>query len=253
MLQELLRLNAFGVILIFARVGTAFATLPGFSAAYVSVRIRLVCALVISLVLAPVLIDSLPGLPTSSAALGLLLIGEVLIGGFLGLLGRVLFAALQTAGTVISLVSSLANAFVQDAVSEQQGSIIAGFLTTVGLLVIFTSNLHHLMIRALADSYGLFIPGDTLALGDMAQLMARHVMDSFALGVQLASPFIVMGLTHYLMLGLLGRLMPALPVFFFGLPIQLAAQIAIIMLTLSGIMLAFQSHFAESFGAFLAP
>lgn len=253
MLQELLSLNVFGFMLIFARVGTAFATLPGFSAAYVSMRIRLAFALVVSLVLAPVLIGNLPGLPVSAAALGLLLVGEVLIGGFLGLLGRVLFAALQTAGTVVSLVSSMANAFIQDAVSEQQGSIIAGFLTTVGLLVVFTSNLHHLMIRALADSYGLFIPGEALAFGDMAQLMARHVMDSFALGVQLASPFIVLGLTHYLMLGLLGRLMPALPVFFFGLPIQLAAQIAVMMLALSGIMLAFQSHFAESFGAFLAP
>ena len=253
MLQELLTLNLFGFLLIFARVGAAFTTLPGFSATYVSIRIRLLIALTVSFVVAPVLIPTLPVPPATALGLGLLLISEIIIGGFFGALGRVVMGALHTAGTVVSYTASLANAFVQDPIAEQQGSILSGFLTTVGIVVVFVTDMHHLMLRAVAESYVIFHPGDVLQLGDFAHMLARNVMDSFKLGVQLASPFILVGITHFLMLGILGRLMPSLPVFFFGLPIQIATQITVMALTLSGIMLMFSTRFGEVFGAFVAP
>ncbi len=253
MLRDLLTLNLFGFFLIFVRVGAAFTTLPGFSAAYVSIRIRLLIALTVSFVLAPLLIPVLPVPPATAMGLGVLLVTEVIIGGFFGALGRIIIGALHVAGTVVSYTASLANAFIQDPIAEQQGSIISGFLTTVGIVIIFVTDMHHLMLRAVAESYVIFHPGEVLEMGDFAHIIARNVMDSFTLGVQLASPFILVGVTHFLMLGILGRLMPSLPVFFFGLPIQIATQITVMALTLSGIMLMFSTRFGEVFGAFIAP
>lgn len=253
MLEQFLTVNIFGFFLIFARVGTIFMMLPGFSAGFVSPQVRLVVALAVSFVLAPLLLPALPGLPTSPAALVLLMGGEVVIGAFLGLIARILLGALQTAGTVISFMSSMANAFIQDPLTEQQSSLISGFLITTGTVLIFVTGLHYLMINAVLDSYTLFVPGQAPPLGEFAEFMARRVMDSFTLGVQLASPFIVTGLTYYLGLGLLGRLMPALPVFFVGLPAQIAIQISVFMLTLSAIMMMFLSRFEEGISAFLRP
>lgn len=253
MLQELLTLNIFAFLLVFARVGTAFITLPGFSAAYVPTDIRLLMALAVSFVVTPVLTPTLPVPPATVPGLFLMLLGEVLIGGFFGALGRILFGALHTAGTIISYEASLANAFINDPIAEQQGSILAGFLTTVGVVFVFVTNMHHLMLRAVVDSYTLFVPGEMPALGDFSQMITRQVADSFALGVQISSPFLVAGITHFLMLGILGRLMPAMPVFFFGLPLQILTQITLLALALSGIMLAFGTRFADTFRAFLAP
>lgn len=253
MLRDLLTLNLFGFFLIFARVGTAFVTLPGFSASYVPVRIRLLIALTVSFVIAPVIIPMLPLPPATAIGLGVLLVTEAVIGGFFGALGRIIMGALHVAGTMVSYMSSLANAFIQDPIAEQQGSVLSGFLTTVGLVVVFVTDMHHLMLRAVAESYAVFEPGATLEIGDFAHMIARHVSDAFALGVQLASPFILVGVTHFLMLGILGRLMPTLPVFFFGLPIQIATQITVMALSLSAIMLMFSTQFGEVFGAFLAP
>ncbi len=253
MLQAILSLNIFGFFLIFSRVGTAFILLPGFSAAFVSVRMRLVFALAVSFVLAPVLATSLPGLPATPAALGLLVISEVVIGAFLGTIGRILLGALQTAGTLISYMSSMANAFIQDPIAEQQSSLFSSFLGTAGIVMIFVTDTHHLMLRALADSYSLFLPGRPIDMGDIGLMIARRVAESFALGLRLASPFIVTGLTYYLGLGLLGRLMPALPVFFVGLPIQIGIQISVFALTISGIMMVFLSRFEEGFSAFIVP
>ena len=253
MLQDILALNVFGFLLIFSRIGVAMSLLPGFSTNYVNIRVRLLFALAISFVLAPVLASRLPGLPETPMGLGLLVLGEIVVGAFLGSVARIILTALQVAGTIISLVSSLANALIQDPIVNQQTSTISGFLSTLGVTLIFVTNMHHMMLRAVFDSYTLFLPGNALSIGDMALVVARHVSDSFSLGLQLASPLVVTGFSYYLGLGLLTRLMPQMPVFFVGMPIQIVAQLSVLLLTVSGMMLVFLSHFGDGVGAFLAP
>jgi flagellar biosynthetic protein FliR len=252
-LQQFLTLNLFGFMLVFTRIGTAFILLPGFSAAFISVRTRLFFALAVSFVVATTLSGSLPGLPNKPLELFIMLAGEAFVGGFLGTLARILMSALQTAGTIFAFVSSMANAFVQDPIVDQQSSLVAGFLGNVGVLLIFATNMHHLMLEGLVDSYTLFVPGQVLAFGDFAETVGRRVMDSFRLGIQLASPFLIVGLTYYIGLGLLGRLMPALPVFFVGLPVQVMIQITVLTMALSGIMMVFLSNFQEGLLVFMAP
>ena len=109
------------------------------------------------------------------------------------------------------------------------------------------------MLQAMAESYSLFVPGQPLVLGDFAETIGRRVMDSFRLGVQLASPFIITGLTYYIGLGLLTRLMPNLPIFFIGLPIQVSLQLSVMALSMSGLMMVFLSHFQDAYVPFLAP
>jgi len=253
MLEELLTLNIFGFFLIFARIGTAFSIMPGFSAVFVSMRVRLGIALAISFVVTPVLIANLPVRPLSVVSMGILIAGEALIGIFFGTIARILMGALQTAGTVIAYVSSMANAMVQDPIAEQQSSTIAGFLLIVGTLLIFVTDLHHLIIRTIVDSYILLEPGADIPIGDMVEVVGRRVADSFALGLRLSAPFLIVGLTYYIGLGLLGRLMPQLQVFFFGLPAQIGLQLWVLMITFTGIMLVFLDNFADAFQNFILP
>ncbi len=253
MLEEILTLNLFGFFLIFARIGSALALMPGFSAGFVPIRMRLTVALVISFVLAPVLIAGLPVRPPSLLAVAILIVGEILIGIFFGTIARILISALQTAGTVITYMSSMANALIQDPIAEQQSSTVAGFLLIAGTVLIFVTDSHHLMIRAVVDSYSLLEPGGRLPVGDMAYVIGRQVADSFALGLRLAAPFVIVGLTYYIGLGLLGRLMPQLQVFFFGLPVQIGLQIWVLMITFTGIMMVFLQNFQEAYQTFILP
>ena len=238
--------EVFAVLVVFVRIGTAIAFLPGFSAIYVPMRLRLLLAVLISLLVTPALADVLPAMPRTPVALGLLLLGEATIGLFLGCTARIAFAALQIAGSYTALLASFANALVQDPIVDQQSSTIAGFFTTLGVVVLFAADLHHLMLRALVDSYAVFLPQAGLPIGDVSAAIARAVADSFALGVQLAAPFVVVSLVYNIGMGLLGRLVPQLQVYFFGLPLQLALQICVMMLTISGIMLVFLNHFGRS-------
>jgi len=250
MLGDLVELNIFGFFLIFARIGSAISMMPGFSSSFVSPRFSLAIALAVSFAVFPPLVSTLPVMPSSIPNLALLLIGEILIGAFLGTIARTLISALQTAGTIISFASSMANAMTNDSVSEQQSSTISAFFMTTGMVLVFVSDLHHLMLIAVLDSYSLFVPGEGLMIEDMSHFMTRKVADSFALALQMSAPFIIVAMTYYIGLGLLGRLMPQLQVFFFGMPFQLAVQLWVLAITASGILMVFVSNFQDVYTSF---
>ncbi len=251
MLAEFLQLNLFAFFLVFFRIGMIMLLLPGFSAAYVSARMRLIVALAITLMLTPLLVDILPVMPDSATALTLLILGEVVVGSAIGLTIRVLLGALQTAGMLLALVSSLSNALIMDPIAEQQSSLLSSFLGTLGVVLIFVMDLHHLMIRAAVESYTLFQPGQPLPIGDFSNLLARRVADSFRLGVQMASPFVVVSIVFNSGMGILGRLMPALPIFFFAMPLLIMIQLLLLAATLSTILMYFLERFEDGMFVFL--
>lgn len=250
MLSDLVSLNLFAFLLVFARVGSALAFMPGFSSQQVVMTARLSFALAVSLILTPALQPMLPTEPPSVSILFLLLASEMLIGAFLGLIARVLMGALQTAGTVLSLVSSMANMFVMDPVAEQQSSVLSSFLSTIAVTLVFVTDTHHLMLAAISESYFVFSPTDTPVVGDMSDYIAHRVADSFRIGVQLAAPLIVSGMAYYIGLGIMGRLMPQLPVMFFGMPIQISLQIYLISMALTAMMMVFMKYYTDALYGF---
>ncbi|MGY9002499.1 MAG: flagellar biosynthetic protein FliR [Rhodospirillales bacterium] len=253
MLSEFLSLNIYTYFLVFARVGSALSIMPGFSSRWVPMPMRLAMAILICFVITPPLARFLPPLASTPAELVLVILGEMVIGFYFGVIGIILIGTLQSAGTFISLFSSLANALVRDPIADQQSSLVSGFLSLLGLIMVFVTDTHHLMLRALTDSYGLFEPGKMLVSGDAIYLIARKVGDSFNLALRMAAPLMLTSLTYYLGLGILGRLMPMLPVFFIGLPLQLLMQIVTLMLVLPAIMMVFITYFQNGFVMFMAP
>ena len=221
MLAELLTTELFVFLLLFLRIGTALMVLPGFGERYVPTFIRLPIALGVTLALAPVLAPSIPPMPDSPFALLLLIGGEIGIGLLIGGLARLMTSALHVAGTVIAFKSGLAYALTMDPSQGVQGALIASFLSILGVVVIFSLNLHFLMLRGVADSYVLFMPGQLPPIGDFADLAVRVVAGSFALGIQLAAPFIVYAMIFNISLGVMARLMPSLPIFFVIMPLQI--------------------------------
>src|SRR5438309_2593274 len=109
-LASFLPANAFAVMLVFARIGSALMLLPGFGELFVPQRYRLLLALLLSLMLAAVLAPVLPALPVGVPGLVALVVGEILVGVFVGTLARMLLMALETAGSIVSLQLGLSSA-----------------------------------------------------------------------------------------------------------------------------------------------
>ncbi len=252
MLGQILPAEIFAILLVFVRVGAAMMLLPGYAEPYVPPRIRLLLALMISLAVSPVLAKSIPPLPNSVVTLGLIVLGEILIGVFLGTVARMFIAALTTAGMVIAYMSTMANALVNDPSAAQQGSIVGSFLTVIALLTIFTLNLHHLMLMAVIDSYELFVPGQVPPIGDFSDMVARTLAKTFLLSFQIATPFVAVSMVFFLGLGLLGRLMPQMQVFFVAMPLQIAVGMIVLGAALPMMIRLFVNSFESALMPFVA-
>jgi flagellar biosynthetic protein FliR len=250
MLEQLLPAQVFGVFLVFARVGSAFSVLPGFSEAFIAMRFRLMLAGMTSLVVAPVVAPGLPQAPDSPMAVLLLIGGEVIIGLFLGLTARLALAAIQTAGMIIGLQTSMANAFAYDPTTSQQNAVVGAWLSMVAMVLIFVTDLHHMMLRGLVESYALFRPAEPPPLGDLTELIVRLASSSFLLGIQIATPFMAFGFIFFLALGLIARLMPQVQIFFVAMPLQIVIGFIALGATIGVGMITFLSRFESVLSTF---
>jgi flagellar biosynthesis protein FliR len=252
-LAQLLPVEAFPVLLVFARVGAALMLLPGIGDLYVPQRWRLLLAVALAGIVATVVGPSLPRLPSSPATLLALLFGEIVAGLFLGTVARLLLAALETAGQIVSLQLGLSAATVFNPAAAQQGAVTGAFLMMLGTLLVFLTDTHHLMIRAIVDSYALFTPGTTPAFGDFADAMSKLVASTFRLALELSAPLVVVGVVFYAALGLVSRLMPQLQVFFIVVPIQIIGGVFVFAITLAAVMRWFQHAFVDGMTPFVLP
>lgn len=251
MLQQLFSNDLFSLLLVFSRIGSAVMLLPGFGENYVSPRIRLLLAASLTVVLTPAVIDSVPPQPETFLEIFLLVLSEVVIGLFYGGLTRMMVSALHVGGTIIGLQSSLGNATMFDPSSATQGSVTAALFNIIGVFLIFASDLHHLMLTALAGTYSVFPPGSPPPIGDLTGMATNFLAKSFALGMQIAAPFLVVGLVFYIGLGLLARLMPQVQVFFIAIPLQIALSFFLMIITLSAGMMWFLTNFQDSLNGLL--
>ncbi|HVI87224.1 MAG TPA: flagellar biosynthetic protein FliR [Dongiaceae bacterium] len=250
-LEQFLSFNIFQFFLIFCRIGGAMIVLPGYGEAYVPAQIRLVLALVISLVAMPMLKSHLPPMPAGLDGLAMLLGSELGVGMFFGSVARVLLLATQSAGMIIALQIGVANALVNDPITAQQGAVPGNFLLALALALIFVTGLDHMALKSLIGTYAVIVPGVLPPMGDVANFMSRTAADSFVLAVQLAAPFLVYGLVFAVGLGLLARLMPALQVFFVATPIQLLGGISIFAVSVTTASLWFLNSYEEHLSNFL--
>ena len=226
-------------LLIFARVGSMVMLLPGLGEASLPMRVRLTIALVLTGVLFPLQRQNFSIDLTSFGPVLLLLGRELLIGIVLGLTARLTISALQIAGTIAAHQLGLGFAMAVDPTQDQQNVMMGNFLAVLGITMIFATDLHHLIIMGLNDSYTLFQPGEMLPVGDTAALVTNTIATAFRIGVQLAAPFLVFGLLFNFGLGVLSRLMPQMQVFFVGLPLSIMLGFVILFLVVGAMMTTF--------------
>jgi flagellar biosynthesis protein FliR len=231
LLSSLLSSEALWFFLVFARIGAAISLLPGFAEFAVPARIRLVIAFVIALALAPVLPHPAGMAINDVATLVERLFGEMVVGGFLGLGAKLFLAAFQVAGGLAAQAVGLSSPFTAEFGGFEGGTLLSGTLVITALAAFFASDLHYLTIDALARSYAVWPLGELPDLGAMAERFSRLVAATFRLGVGVASPFVLLAVIGNLVLGLVNRVMPSLPVYFVGTPMLLGGGLAVFMIT----------------------
>jgi flagellar biosynthetic protein FliR len=229
-------------MLCFSRIGTMLMLLPGLGELTVSPRVRLTLALVLTSLILPLHRNAYQVDLHAFGPVVMTLFQELVIGAVLGLLSRLTVSALQVAGVVIAQQMGLGFVTAVDPTQGQQGMIVGNFLAVLGITMIFATDLHHLVIMALNDSYDIFKPGEIPVMGDVAQVLSGTVAGAFRIGVQIAAPFLVFGLLFNMGLGILSKLMPQMQVFFVGMPLSIMVGFLILFMVVGAMMTVFLNY-----------
>ncbi len=245
MLGDVLPQEAFGFILISMRLAAIFLVIPVLGDRSIPRRVRAGFAILLTLVIYPSVQTGIPALPDSIVTLTVMAARELLIGSMIGMAMRFLMSATHVAGSVIAFQTGLAAAQSFDPAQGTQSVIVAAFMNLVAVTLILVTDLHHMMIMAIVYSYTNFPIGEAIPYADFATAATQSVSSSFALGFQMAAPFIVYAMVFNISLGLISRMIPGFQVFFVGLPLNLAMGFLLMALLLGALMSLFLGRFEE--------
>jgi flagellar biosynthetic protein FliR len=226
--------------------------LPGVGETSIPSRVRLTVALVLTAIMMPLHQQAYTVDLNTLGPVIVMLFEEIIVGAVLGMTGRLAISALQIAGSVIAQQLGLGFVTAIDPTQDQQGMIVGNFLTLLGIALIFATDMHHLVIAAMNDSYAIFKPGELPLSGDVANHITHIVAGAFRIGIQLSAPFLAFGLLFNLGLGVLSRLMPQMQVFFIGVPISILIGLLLLILVMGAMMGTFTGYIGNVLGQ-LAP
>ncbi|MGQ9745213.1 MAG: flagellar biosynthetic protein FliR [Dissulfurimicrobium sp.] len=213
--------KVFALVLI--RLSTMIFFMPVFSSATIPAQIKAASAVVMALMLTPVTPFSPQSLPDSSLQFFLLIITEAFTGLTLSLILRLIFAGLQTAAQMAGFQMGLSIASVMEPQSGAQSLIIAEFVYLVALTLFLVSNAHHLVIKAIYESFAILPPGALTLREPLATLIFRIANEMFVISVKIMAPVMAILLFSQVALGILAKTVPQINmlVLSFGLNIAL--------------------------------
>ena len=243
--------QVFAAGLVFARLGAIVMLIPGIGEGFIPPRIRLAFALALSLMLAPMVASGAPPLPADAAGLALAVIKQVLVGLMIGAILRMFMTSLASAGEIVSLATTLSFAQTANPMQAQPTTTLGTFLGLLGIVLIFATDLHHLFIGAIVQSFQIFPFARGVPVADAGQLAIQTLSRGFALGLQLAAPVVVFSLIFNVATGLVGRVMPQFQVFFVATPLIVLIGLSVFALSLGTIGMVWVEHYRELIGQFI--
>ena len=239
------------LFLAFCRMGACIMILPGFSSSRVPPQVRLLTAVAVSMAILPVLWDTIyPRVNSPTATFIGLLATETLIGVVYGLIARLYTLGLQFAGTIITMSIGFNAPGGHDVLEDSPENQLTNLLAFSGLLLLFMMDFHHIVFRALIDSYTATPVGAIIDPQKMLITLTDTLRASTMIMLRLASPFLIYGLMFNVAIGLINKLSPQVPVYFISTPFLVMGGIFLLYLSIAAFIRQFADGFAPIFRSF---
>ncbi len=228
-LQEFIAFAAptlWAAFVVFLRVGSAVAMMPGFGERSVPTRIKLFVSAAFTIILLPAIpIETAP--PNPSDVIAVILV-EVSIGLLLGIGIRLFILALQTAGTIVAQSTSLSQ--VLGGASVEPVPAMGHILVVAAICLAVATGLHVKAAAFLLISYDFFPVSRVPSGQDVAQWGLDQVRHAFSLAFALSMPFVILSLLYNVTLGVINKAMPQLMVAFVGAPVITLGGLVLLLL-----------------------
>jgi flagellar biosynthesis protein FliR len=212
------------------RITAWLVVAPPFATAGIPQSLRFMLAAVLSLSVLSTATPHAPALEvgpivTSAAE-------QFVIGAALGFLTRLLFSAVEAAGSLIDLFGGFSLSFAYDPMSANSTSIFGKFYGLLATTLIFASSAHLVILQGFLRTFSTLPLDGSIDMSRMGSVAVTGLTSMFISALQIAAPLIAVLFIADLALGVLSRISPQLNVFQMSFPVK-------IMLTLGLVGLGF--------------
>lgn len=213
----------------FLRIGALFMAAPIFGARTVPVRIRIILALLITVVLYPTMPDTSALDPLSPTGI-VIAVQQILIGILMGLTLHIMFAALVMSGMISATTMGLGFASTVDPQNGVQVTILGQYYLIIATLLFLSVDGHLLLLSVLADSFLAMPLGGNLLPMEVLWNLVVFSTEMFLSALLIALPIMVGVLLVNLGLGVVTRAAPQLNIFAVGFPATMLTGFVLVLL-----------------------
>ena len=215
----------------FVRIGAFVMVMPVVGSSFVPTKVRLLLAIALTGVIAPVI--PIATTPEILSAAGLVtMTQEIAIGVVLGFLVQLVFDAIALGGQVIGMSMGLGFAVFLDKARGVNIPVLGQLFLMLGMLVFLTMDGHLALIRLLALSFTSWpIGAGSLDIATLQSLLA-WTGQLFVFAMKIALPAITSILVVNLAFGAMSRAAPTLNLFAVGFPVTMLLGFAVIFLNM---------------------
>lgn len=228
-------------LLVLARVSGIVALLPTMAGRQVGLVMRVVLAICLTALLAPIC-DSYVDTAAQNADWLPMLLHEVAVGLLLGLGVHLLLFGVQVGGQLVSQMGGISLAGVYSGDRSERVSPLTRFLDLLTLAVFLTIGGHRLVIGGLLGTFANWPPGTAALDYSTWEILTELLGHSFLLGIEAALPILVTLFVSNVLAGILGRLMPQLNVLVMSSGLNALLAMAAVLVGVGSVTWALEGH-----------
>lgn len=166
--------------------------------------------------------------PEAYANPGLIIPSEFLIGMLLTVGVRIAFAGLHLGGQLISTHLGFSAAQTIDPGTMNRSTLMAGYFTMLGYVLLLASNQHHVMFKALANSYVVFPVGVSVAPQQWFEALIEASKQVFIIGWKIALPVFIATFIVDLAVGFVARMQPQINTMVVTAPLKILVGLMVL-------------------------
>lgn len=157
---------------------------------------------------------------------------ELIIGLMMGFISYMIFSSIYIAGQLIDMRIGFGMISAFDPMTSAQIPITADFYVIFATLFMLVTDSHHLLIKAVVESFTVLPIGESKFSGTLLKQMVELFFEVFVIGFKIAAPVTATILITDIALGIISKSMPQFNVFMLGMPVKVILGLIIILLTI---------------------
>jgi flagellar biosynthetic protein FliR len=233
-----------GMLTIGVRLSGLMLFAPFFGSAVIPSRIKAVLVFALTVLLYPTV-----GHDIGNHTLGewpFLVFTEFLIGAGMGIATNIVFEAVQMTGQILGVQMGYSLVNILDPQTQVDTTVVSIFYQSIVMLLFLEMDVHFYLLRAIGNSF-LYMPAGATHISSLfTTTIFRTAGQVFGLGIQIAAPVLSATLIADIVLGLLGKASPQMPLMMLGPAVKSILGLLILMATIKYWPVLFQRLFMDS-------